>query len=88
MAGKMFLVCGVVQGVGFRWSTLRVARQLELTGYCKNLTDGSVEVCAFGDESAIAQLSAWLQQGPPGADVVRVETFLLDDETPAEFKIR
>lgn len=87
MTGKRFLVFGTVQGVGFRWSACRAARGLQLTGWCRNLRDGSVEVCAYGDEARISQLNAWLSQGPPSARVERVEAYLLDDAAPRSFEI-
>ncbi|HBQ65879.1 MAG TPA: acylphosphatase, partial [Leclercia adecarboxylata] len=37
-------VHGTVQGVGFRYSTQREATELGLTGYARNMDDGSVEV--------------------------------------------
>ncbi len=49
-------VTGYVQGVGFRAYVRRRALSLGLRGYAKNMPDGSVEVVAQGDESAIAQL--------------------------------
>lgn len=42
-------VHGMVQGVGFRYSTQREALKLGLTGYARNLDDGSVEVLACGE---------------------------------------
>ena len=42
-------VHGLVQGVGFRYSTQREALQLGLTGYARNMDDGSVEVVACGE---------------------------------------
>ncbi|WP_140397059.1 acylphosphatase, partial [Escherichia coli] len=42
-------VYGRVQGVGFRYTTQYEAKKLGLTGYAKNLDDGSVEVVACGD---------------------------------------
>ncbi|STJ81425.1 acylphosphatase [Escherichia coli] len=41
-------VYGRVQGVGFRYTTQYEAKRLGLTGYAKNLDDGSVEVVACG----------------------------------------
>jgi acylphosphatase len=69
-----FRVRGVVQGVYFRASTQTMARDLGISGYAKNCRDGTVEVLACGTEDAIAELNAWLQHGPPMADVTAVES--------------
>ena len=45
-----FQVFGAVQGVGFRWFAARHARSLGLTGYARNLPNGSVEVMVDGPE--------------------------------------
>lgn len=66
-------VHGTVQGVGFRYSTINKARQLKLTGYARNLRDGSVEVVAEGRKTDLKNLLAWLQLGPPSARVTRVD---------------
>ncbi len=68
-----FCIHGRVQGVFFRASTRTQALQLGLTGYAKNLADGSVEVMACGDAIAVDLLHRWLQQGPPSARVDQVE---------------
>ena len=34
---------GRVQGVGFRWRLMNIARKYNLTGYCRNLDNGNVE---------------------------------------------
>ncbi len=39
---------GHVQGVGFRYSTLQVAKEFEVAGYVKNLADGRVQLEAEG----------------------------------------
>lgn len=66
-------VSGVVQGVGFRASTLRQARTLNLTGYVKNLQTGEVEIVAEGEERDIIALLEWSKKGPPGSVVSKVE---------------
>ncbi|EJD6311838.1 TPA: acylphosphatase [Raoultella ornithinolytica] len=71
----MAWVYGSVQGVGFRYSTQREALRLGLTGYARNLDDGSVEVLACGEEDQVAVLIAWLNAGGPrSARVDRVNT--------------
>jgi len=47
---------GNVQGVGFRYTTQRFARELGVTGTVKNLADGRVEMVAQGNEAAIEEL--------------------------------
>lgn len=44
---------GRVQGVGFRFHSLRIATDLNLTGSVKNLYDGSVEVYVQGRTESI-----------------------------------
>ncbi len=66
------VVSGSVQGVYFRGTTETVAEQLGLTGWVKNLWDGSVEVVAEGPRPALQELLTFLHQGPPGAHVTDV----------------
>ena len=81
MICKKFIISGHVQGVFFRASTKQQAEQLGLTGYAKNLTDGKVEVVAFGEEPKIQQLQQWLWLGPEHAQVtlVKEEPFVVQD---------
>ena len=44
---------GHVQGVGFRYQVVSIARGFEVTGYVKNLNDGRVELLAEGKESEV-----------------------------------
>ena len=46
---KHVIFKGRVQGVGFRWTARRIALGYDLTGYVKNLPDGTVEMLAQGD---------------------------------------
>ena len=73
-------VSGTVQGVGFRWFVRERARRLGLSGWVRNLEDGSVEVAAEGDEPQIELLRTELQKGPSGAMVKAVED--VDDAPP------
>jgi acylphosphatase len=66
------IISGVVQGVYFRSTTETEAEQLSLTGWVKNLANGSVEVVAEGPRPVLQELLAFLRQGPPGAHVTDV----------------
>jgi acylphosphatase len=66
-------VTGRVQGVFYRASTRERALMLGVAGYARNLPDGSVEVLACGDSAAVDALCKWLWEGPPMAEVARVE---------------
>ena len=70
---KRFLVSGSVQGVGFRYFAERVALRLGVTGYVKNLPDGSVEVYAVGKGAQLDALRSELGRGPRMARVDRVD---------------
>ena len=82
---RRWLVSGRVQGVFFRASTRRTAEALGLTGTARNLADGRVEVVACGAEAALDALAAWLHDGPPAAQVTRVEASIHDGTPPAGF---
>ena len=58
---KHIIFYGRVQGVGFRYYTVQKANQLGLTGWVKNLYDGSVEMEVEGQEELIDQLIIFLQ---------------------------
>ncbi len=67
------IVRGRVQGVGFRYSVLRKARELELNGWVANRDDGTVSLVAEGSRAALEKLLAYVQIGPPGASVRSVD---------------
>ncbi len=67
------LVEGVVQGVGFRYFVTNYAEELQLTGWVRNLWDGRVEVMAEGPKNKLEILLKYLQEGPRGAHVSKVE---------------
>jgi acylphosphatase len=66
------IVTGRVQGVCYRASTVDEACDHGLTGWVRNLPDGSVELEAQGDEGSVEALLAWCAHGPPAARVARV----------------
>jgi acylphosphatase len=68
------VVHGRVQGVNFRYYTQRRARELDVTGCVRNLWDGTVEVVAEGQQTALDELLAFLHVGPRGAFVTQVDS--------------
>jgi acylphosphatase len=58
------IIRGRVQGVGFRYWVLAEAQRRKLTGWVRNLRDGSVEVEAQGDEDTLFEFEQLLWRGP------------------------
>ncbi len=70
---RLFLISGIVQGVGYRYFAQRVAAELDISGYAKNLSDGRVEVYAIGKPEALDSFRTSLERGPKFAEVSGVE---------------
>jgi acylphosphatase len=80
---------GRVQGVGFRWSTVRQAQRLGVAGWVRNLIDGRVEVLVQGSEAAVAAMRRFLETGPPASRVVAADLRDVDpDPELTGFSIR
>lgn len=75
-------VHGRVQGVGFRYTTQQEAQRLGLTGYAKNMDDGSVEIVACGEGEQVEKLLKWLKSGGPRS--ARVERVLSEPHRPGD----
>ena len=71
---------GRVQGVFFRAWTQERARELGLTGWVRNLPDGSVEWLAQGRREALTELERLSHRGPPSARVEKVLSEWIEDE--------
>jgi acylphosphatase len=57
---------GRVQGVGFRYQTLQVAKEFDVSGWVKNLPDGRVQLEAEGQASEVRDFIAALQERMEG----------------------
>ena len=79
---KQFKVIGKVQGVSFRAFTQRQARLLNLTGWVRNNSDGSVELVACGSEDSLTSMEAWLHDG---SDWARVDQVLVEEVECIDF---
>jgi acylphosphatase len=86
---RRFAISGRVQGVGFRYFVQEAAIREGVTGYVRNLFDGSVEAYVEGEAEAVTRVERAIRMGPRGAHVTSVQ---VDDEEPAgshkEFSIR
>lgn len=67
-------VQGRVQGVGFRYHTRAKALETGVTGFVRNLSDGSVYIEAEGEESALEIFKLWVSKGPSWANVTKVQS--------------
>lgn len=67
------VICGRVQGVYFRHFTVKEAERLCLTGWVRNLADGTVEAEFQGEEREVAMMVNWLHQGSPLSQVSLVQ---------------
>lgn len=66
-------VTGYVQGVFFRQSMAKRARDLGVGGWVRNLGDGRVEAVIEGEESDVGAVVDWCYSGSPHATVEQVE---------------
>jgi len=64
---------GKVQGVGFRHTTLKLARSMDLKGFVRNKADGTVELLAQGERKQLDQLLDGLHQAFGTRWIERVE---------------
>jgi acylphosphatase len=67
------VISGEVQGVAFRTNCQRQAIALGITGWVRNLWDGSVEALFEGQPEAVDAMLRWCHRGPASAVVTGVE---------------
>jgi acylphosphatase len=78
---------GRVQGVAFRWWTLRAARRHAIRGTVRNRPDGTVELHAAGPGDALRRFLDEVRQGPPSAVISHERRLEAKPELPADFRI-
>ena len=64
---------GRVQGVSFRYYTLREADRLGLNGWVRNERDGSVRAVAEGNPVQLEDFISFLRRGSPAARVSSID---------------
>ena len=78
---------GKVQGVWFRDSTLKKAQELDIKGFVKNQSDGSVYIEAEGTQHSMKEFINWCHQGSPFAKVESVDVKDMEITYYDKFKI-
>lgn len=77
------LIKGRVQGIFYRATAKKVAKNLEITGWIKNINDGNVEALVTGTELLMQNFIAWCRSGPQGAHVTDV---IISEQPETEFE--
>lgn len=66
-------ILGRVQGVFFRVSAKEQAEKLNIKGFARNESDGTVYIEAEGEEKDLEKFVNWCKDGPPSAKVEKIE---------------
>jgi acylphosphatase len=82
------LISGQVQGVNFRATCQRMARQHGVTGWVRNLADGRVEAVFEGPAEDVHRLVDWARHGPRLAAVADVAVHAEQPEGLGTFLIK
>ncbi len=72
--GVRLRVNGLVHGVFFRASLSAVASERGVSGWVRNVPDGSVEAVLEGEEESVMEVIEWARRGPPRARVDSLKT--------------
>lgn len=75
-------ITGRVQGVWYRGWTVGQARDLDLAGWVRNRSDGSVEALVSGPAEAVDRLISACYDGPPAAQVDQVDVTAVNVDVP------
>lgn len=67
------IIKGIVQGVFFRKFTKLKAGEVDISGFVKNLPDGSVYIEAKGSSENLERFIKWCYSGPTHAKVTSVQ---------------
>lgn len=82
------IVEGRVQGVGYRWWAVEIARRIGLDGWVRNRPDGSVEILAIGETGDIDRLAVVCREGPRSASVRQLRVEASEDDGSTGFEQR
>ena len=88
MASYRYIVRGRVQGVGYRYFVMREAAALGVSGFARNLPDGTVEVIAEAADDVLAEFEGRLREGPSFASVSALDRSAVTARGDQGFHIR
>lgn len=63
------LIEGKLQGMNFRYKTQDRAKELELVGFVRTLSDGRIEIEVQGEEAKVDKLLDWCQEEPHSSQI-------------------
>jgi len=81
---RTILVSGKVQGVFFRSGVKKIADELHIFGWVRNIDDGRVEAVFEGEQVNVEKMIEWCRKGPSYANVKGVQ--VIPEEFKGEFK--
>jgi acylphosphatase len=84
MKATRVLYEGYVQGVGFRWTTKRIAQGYDVNGWVRNLPDGRVELQVSGEDEEVAAFLRAMRESTLGGHIAAERT--AEIEIPSPFK--
>ncbi|MCG8619350.1 MAG: acylphosphatase [Desulfobacterales bacterium] len=89
LSAVLVTVTGRVQGVFFRAETRNAAVSLGLTGYVRNMPEGTVQAVFQGTDAQLEQMLAWCRKGAPLSKVDRVDSRTISYQPEmTDFQIR
>lgn len=81
-------VFGKVQGVGFRFYTQKKAIELQISGFVKNMADGSVYIEAEGESVQLEEFINWCEIGPSWARVSKIDKQDIPPTNYTDFRVK
>lgn len=79
---------GRVQGVGFRYFIQRAATQYQISGYVKNLSNGTVEIDAEGEQEKMDLFLSECRSGPRLSNVSSFQTTKMEPLNYTSFSVK
>ncbi len=70
------IVCGRVQGVGYRYYIQNQAKKMDIKGFVRNLPDGDVEIDAEGE---YGQMSSFIKHCIEGSSYSKINDYYIHD---------